>query len=192
MQVIHYPHPTLRYPSKPIRRVDRELQATIQRMFELMYEHEGVGLAANQVDLPLQLFVVNTTGKQGEGQELVFINPVISSPKGRDEAEEGCLSLPTINANVVRPSSVQVTAYDADGNEIDMIADGFLARVLQHENDHLQGILFIDRIPESTQQLMLPELDEFEIEFRAHHHSGKIPSDAEILKRLKKIEEQYC
>ncbi len=192
MQVIHYPHPTLRYPSKPIRRVDRELQATIQRMFELMYEHEGVGLAANQVDLPLQLFVVNTTGKQGEGQELVFINPVISSPKGRDEAEEGCLSLPTINANVVRPSSVQVTAYDADGNEIDMIADGFLARVLQHENDHLQGILFIDRIPESTQQLMLPELDEFEIEFRAHQQSGKIPSDAEILKRLKKIEEQYC
>ncbi len=192
MEVIHYPHPTLRYPSKPIRRVDRDLQATIQHMFELMYEHEGVGLAANQVDLPLQLFVVNTTGKRGEGEELVFINPVISSPKGRGEAEEGCLSLPTLNANVVRPNSVRVAAYDASGNEINLIAEGFLARVLQHENDHLQGVLFIDRIPESTLQLMLPELEEFELEFRAYQQSGKIPSDAEILNRLKKIEDQYC
>lgn len=192
MDVIHYPHPTLRYPAKPIRRVDQELQETIRRMFELMYAHEGVGLAANQVDLPLQLFVVNTAGKPGEGEERVFINPVISSPKGRDEAEEGCLSLPALNANVVRPNSIRISAYDAAGNEIDQVVEGFLARVLQHENDHLQGILFIDRIPDSTRQQLLPDLEAFELEFRAHQQSGKIPSHDQIIARLKQIEQQYC
>jgi peptide deformylase len=192
LDVIHYPHPTLRYSSKPIRRVDQNLQETIRRMFELMYQHEGVGLAANQVDLPLQLFVVNTAGKPGEGEERVFINPVLSSPKGKDEAEEGCLSLPTLNASVVRPSSVRITAFDASGQEIDQIVDEFLARVLQHENDHLQGVLFIDRIAETTLQQLQPDLEEFELEFRAHQLSGRIPSNEQIIARLKRIEQQYC
>jgi peptide deformylase len=192
LEVLHYPHPTLRYPAKPLRRVDHELQQIMRRMFELMYEHEGVGLAANQVDLPLQLFVVNTTGKLGEGEERVFINPVISSPKGKDEADEGCLSLPTLNAGVTRPHSVRITAYDASGKEIDQVVEGFLARVVQHEYDHLQGVLFIDRIPETTLQQMQPELEEFELEFRAHQHSGKIPSNDQIIARLKSIEQKYC
>jgi len=192
LEVIHYPHPTLRYPAKPIRRVDQELQQTIRRMFELMYQHEGVGLAANQVDLPLQLFVINPAGKPGEGEERVFINPVVSSPKGKDQAEEGCLSIPSLNAEVMRPLSVRITAYDASGNEIDEVVDGFLARVIQHEYDHLQGVLFIDRIPETTLQQMQPELEEFEMEFRAHQESGKIPSNEQIIARLKQIEQQYC
>jgi peptide deformylase len=192
LQVIQYPHPTLRYPAKPIRRVDRELQDVIRRMFELMYEHEGVGLAANQVDLPLQLFVVNASGKRGEGEERVFINPVISSPKGKDEAEEGCLSLPAVHAQVARPSSVRITAYDASGQAIDEIVDGFLARVLQHEYDHLQGMLFIDRIPPSTLQQLRQDLEAFELEFRAQQQSGRIPSDAEILRRLQHFEQKYC
>jgi peptide deformylase len=192
LQIIRYPHPTLRYRAKPVRRVDRDLHAIIARMFDLMYEHEGVGLAANQVDLPLQLFVVNESGQRGEGQERVFINPVITSPKGRDEAEEGCLSLPSLNATVIRPSSVHVTAYDQQGNEINEVIDGFLARVLQHEFDHLQGVLFIDRLPESTLQQLGPDLEAFEIEFRADQQAGRILPDAEIIKRLKDIEERYC
>ncbi len=75
LSIVHYPHPTLRYRSKTIRRVDKELKAIVAEMFELMYEHNGVGLAANQVDLPLRIFVANPAGKRGEGEELVCINP---------------------------------------------------------------------------------------------------------------------
>lgn len=192
MNVLHYPHPALRYSSKPVRRVDRELHEIIRQMFALMYQHEGVGLAANQVDLPLQLFVINTAGRPGEGEERVFINPVISSPKGIDEAEEGCLSLPSLNANVARPGSVRVRAFDASGREIDELIDGFLARVVQHENDHLQGVLFIDRIPEATRQQLRPDLEAFELEFQAAQQSGQIPSHDQILRRLREIEQQYC
>ena len=105
MEIVHYPHPTLRHQSKPVRRVDTELREIVREMFRLMYEAEGVGLAANQVDLPLRLFVVNLGTERGEDKELVFINPVISGPKGNDEAEEGCLSIPKVYAPVRRPAA---------------------------------------------------------------------------------------
>src|SRR6266513_2886410 len=95
MQILTYPHPTLRRVSKPLRRVDAELRKQIREMFELMYAAKGIGLAANQVDLPLRFFIVNLEAKAGAGEEMVFINPVISLPRGgTEEAEEGCLSLP--------------------------------------------------------------------------------------------------
>ncbi len=104
MKIIHYPHPTLRHRSKPVRRVDAKLKSMISEMFDLMYEASGIGLAANQVDLPLRFFVCNLAGERGEGEELVFINPVISRPKGNEEREEGCLSLPGVCAPVKRPA----------------------------------------------------------------------------------------
>ena len=94
MQIITYPHYTLRYKSQPLTRVDAALRKLVAEMFDLMYEANGVGLAGNQVDLPLRLFVVNMAAEPGEGEELVFINPVLSQPKGKEEGEEGCLSLP--------------------------------------------------------------------------------------------------
>src|SRR5688500_7945225 len=103
LKVITYPHPGLRRPAKAIKRVDAALREIVREMFELMYEHKGIGLAANQVDLPLRLFVLNLEGKKGEGEEMVFINPVISRHKGSAEAEEGCLSLPGVYGNVIRP-----------------------------------------------------------------------------------------
>ena len=90
MEIVQYPHPTLRHKSKPINRVDRELKEIVSEMFKLMYEAKGIGLAANQVDLPIQLFIINLKSDPNEGEELVFINPVVTSPKGSDEAEEGC------------------------------------------------------------------------------------------------------
>src|SRR4051794_6351868 len=102
MKVIRYPHPTLRHVSKPLKRIDAGLNDIVREMFDLMYEHRGVGLAANQVDLPYRLFVVNLSGKRGEGEELVFINPVLTKPRGLAEAEEGCLSLPELYAQVKR------------------------------------------------------------------------------------------
>ena len=192
MGIIHYPHPTLRYQSKTIRRVDRELKAIVSEMFELMYDTRGIGLAANQVDLPLQLFVVNASGEPEGGEELVFVNPVIDQPKGSGVSEEGCLSIPGVHADVNRPAQIHVSAYDLMGNEIDMVADGLLARVIQHEYDHLQGVLFIDRISESAQKQIAGELDAFEREFTGHQASQKIPDKAAILKRLSEVENRYC
>ena len=139
MKIIQYPHPTLRYKSKPLKRVNEELKQIVSDMFEAMYEAKGIGLAANQVDLPFRLFILNLSGTRGEGEEMVFINPVVSSPKGSDEYEEGCLSIVGVNANVNRPEQIHVQAYDLDGNEIDATVSGMLAKAIQHETDHLDG-----------------------------------------------------
>ncbi len=82
LEIVHYPHPTLRYKSKPIRRVNKDLKKIVDEMFDLMYEAAGVGLAANQVNLGIRLFVMNESGTRGDGEEFVFLNPVISKPKG--------------------------------------------------------------------------------------------------------------
>ena len=193
MKIIDFPHPTLRHKSKPLTRVDDELRDTVREMFELMYDARGIGLAANQVDLPLQLFVINTTGDpEKPDQERVFINPVLSHPKGSAEADEGCLSIAEVYAPVARPEKIHVSAYDLDGNEIDETVDGLLARAIQHEFDHLIGVLFIDRVSESTRKSIAGELHEFEIRFERMLGSGDVPNIADNQKRLAKIEAKYC
>ncbi|MFT5302861.1 MAG: peptide deformylase [Mariniblastus sp.] len=192
LEIVQYPHPTLRYKSKPIIRVDRELKSIVREMFDLMYAAKGIGLAANQVDLPLQLFIINTEGDPETGEESVFLNPVISSPKGSHEAEEGCLSIVGVNALVSRPEKIHVSAYDLSGNQIDMTVDGLLAKAIQHETDHLQGVLFVDKISDSSMRQIDGELEEFEIDFENKRSTGEIPSDQVILKRLDEIESKYC
>lgn len=192
LQIVMFPHPTLRHKSKPVRRVNAELRSTVRRMFELMYEARGVGLAANQVDVPLRLFVVNLTSDSADGDELVFINPVISRPKGSDEAEEGCLSLPGLYGQVKRSKQVRVNAYDLDGREINAEIDGLLARVVQHETDHLDGVMFTDRMSTTGQLAVQAALDDFETEFQSRRNVGEILPDAEILARLLECERQYC
>ena len=164
----------------------------VSQMFELMYEANGVGLAANQVDLPLRLFVVNTAAKPGEGEELVFINPVLSKPKGNEESEEGCLSLPGIYGNVRRPKQIHVNAYSMRGEEISADLTGLLARVVQHETDHLDGVLFIDRMTESAQRTLEGPLEEFQMEFQQRQQEGSIAAERAILERLSGLEKQYC
>ena len=161
-------------------------------MFELMYEHNGIGLAANQVDLPIQLFVIDPTGERGSSEQQVLINPVIQSAKGSAEAEEGCLSIPGVYANVTRPKSVQVMSFDLQGNEYNARVEGLLGRVIQHEYDHLHGNLFIDRVNEASLKQLDDELEAFEIEFRALRTDGKIDSDEVIQKRLAEFEQKYC
>jgi peptide deformylase len=189
LQIIHYPHPTLRHVSRPLTRVDAELKRMVAEMFELMYEHEGVGLAANQVDLPYRLFISNVEGNpKAKESESVFINPVIVKGSGQHEREEGCLSLPGIYAPVVRKEKVTVQAYNLAGEEITGELDGLFARVVQHEIDHLDGRLFIDRL--SPTQLADPsgELEEFEIDFRSKREVGEMSSDDEIAARLAELE----
>lgn len=192
MDIVQYPHPTLRHKSKPLRKVNAELKSIVAQMFDVMYEARGIGLAANQVDLPFRLFVINTSGARGEGEELVFINPVVSSPKGSDEAEEGCLSLVGLNANVTRPAQVNVQAYDLSGNEINQTVDGLLAKAIQHECDHLDGVLFIDRVSDSTKVAIEGELQDFELIFDSLRNTGELPDDATILARLKTLEDEFC
>src|SRR5205085_7004682 len=117
VQIITYTHPTLRHVSKSIKRVDSELKALARQMLDVMYKSDGIGLAANQVDLPLRMFVMNLEGKPDKGTPRIFINPVISHPKGTAEREEGCLSIPTVFGPVKRPERVRLTAYTLEGEE---------------------------------------------------------------------------
>jgi peptide deformylase len=189
LQIIQYPHPTLRRVAKPLRRVDADLHRLVREMFDLMYEHRGIGLAATQVDLPYRLFIINLESDPAKrDQEFVFINPVLSNRKGMAEAEEGCLSLPTLYADVKRPERVTVNAYTLGGQELNMELSGLFARAVQHEVDHLDGILFIDRLTPTGELTVRPALEEFEIEFDHRRQRGEIASDQEIAQRLAELE----
>ncbi|MGB6045803.1 MAG: peptide deformylase [Pirellulales bacterium] len=193
MEIVQFPHPTLRHQSKPIRRVDAGLRNVVDEMFKLMYAAQGIGLAANQVDLPYRLFVANLGGgDRGPDEEMVFINPVVSRPKGSEEAEEGCLSLPGVYAPVRRPAEISVTAYTMNGEMFQGELDGLLARVIQHETDHLDGVLFIDRLSDTAAVDVKEELAEFESQFAQRRGASEIPPDEEIAKRLASIEAEYC
>jgi peptide deformylase len=157
-----------------------------------MYTAQGVGLAANQVDLPLRLFVVNLAAKPNEGDEHVFINPVISHPKGQIEQEEGCLSIPDVTGDVRRPERVHLQAYNLRGDQVDLELDGLFGRVVQHEVDHLDGILFTDRLSDTGRLAIKRDLEELEIAHRIQREAGLVPSDDEIAARLNALEKKYC
>ena len=157
-----------------------------------MYEAQGVGLAANQVNLPLRLFVANPAGDRGDGEELVLINPEIQFPKGNETAQEGCLSLPGIYGNVKRPKSIKLSAYDIKGNSIERDVDGFLARVLQHENDHLNGVMFFDRMSAEAKRDIDDRIMELETDFQSKQETGGIPSNTELLQQLEPWYQRYC
>jgi peptide deformylase len=189
LQIIHYPHPTLRHPSKPLKRVDAELRKIVAEMFELMYEHEGVGLAANQVDLPYRLFVANVEGdRDAKVLECVFINPILSGGRGQVEDEEGCLSLPGIRAPVTRNETIKIQAYDLAGNEITGEVDGLMARIVQHETDHLDGTLFIDRLAPTQLAAVRDKLEEFELAFDSRLETGELPSPEQMAAKLVELE----
>ena len=192
LSIIQYPHPTLRVRSKPIRRVNKELRDMAAQMLDLMYEAEGVGLAANQVNLPIRMFVANPSGERGDGEELVLLNPELQMPKGNVSGQEGCLSLPGVFGQVKRPKSIRLSAYDLKGNPIDRVVDGFLARVLQHENDHLDGVMFFDRMTEEAQRELEDQLHELETVFESKQKSGGIASNDDLIAELDQWYEKYA
>jgi peptide deformylase len=188
LKLIQYPHPTLRHVSRPLKKIDAELRQISAEMFALMYKHKGVGLAANQVDLPYRLFVVNLEGDRTKGEEMTFVNPVLSRRKGLAEAEEGCLSLPGLYGYVKRPEQVVLDAFTLDGKPVHLELDGLFARVVQHETDHLDGRLFIDRLSATGVLSARPILDEFELAYAGQLERGEIPSDEMIAARLADLE----
>ena len=189
LEIIHYPHPTLRHVSKPVKRVDAELRDMVGQMFELMYGHEGVGLAANQVDLPYRLFVANPSGDPAnKDAEQVFINPVLRGGKGQAEGDEGCLSIPGVMGPVVRKEKITIEAYNLKGEAFVGEVDDLFARIVQHETDHLDGTLFIDRLSPAQLADLRGELEEFEIDFRSRRETGELPSDEQIAARIAELE----
>ncbi len=156
LPILHYPDARLRKVAQPIDRVDDGIRRLIDDMLETMYDAPGIGLAAVQVDVPLQLLVVDISEKKD--QPLVLINPEILSSSGEEQMEEGCLSVPGIYEPVVRASQVTVRALDRHGEPFELEASGLLAVCIQHEMDHLQGKLFVDYLSEIKRQRIRKKL----------------------------------
>jgi peptide deformylase len=185
LQIVNYPHPALRYASRPVTQIDDELRATVRAMFDLMYAAKGIGLAANQVALPFRFFVLNLSADpEQKDQEKVFINPEIVKRHSMLEDEEGCLSLPGLHAKVRRAKRIRVRAYDLEGNLIEHDAEELFSRAVQHETDHLDGKLFIDYLEPLALRSVEPKLREFEQSYLQAQRSGEIPADDELVHRL--------
>lgn len=156
MEVLVYPDPVLRRGGKPVTQFDQALRDLSARMMEAMYEEGGVGLAAPQVGIEWKLLVLNPAGdKKDRSGELTLCNPKITRKKGREFGEEGCLSFPDIHAEVERWVDITVTYQDLDGVERTMTANGWLARIVQHEIDHLDGVLFVDHLSKLKRDMIL-------------------------------------
>jgi peptide deformylase len=185
MEIVSYPHPALRYKAREVTQIDEGLRGMVHEMFALMYQARGIGLAATQVAVPLRLFVVNLSGEAAEkDEELVFINPEIIKRRGAVMGEEGCLSLPGLYADVQRADKIVVEAFDLEGQPFRAELNELAARVVQHETDHLDGVLFIDRLDDSVRRAIEPKVSEFDIDFRARQAAGSIPPDDELRARL--------
>jgi peptide deformylase len=167
LPIIEAPDPRLRVISTPVEAVDDDIRALVSDMLETMYDAPGIGLAAVQVGVPKRLLVIDLQeqeDEEGKGirEPRVFINPEI-----HDEDEdytvynEGCLSVPDQYAEVERPSSVRATWMDLDGNQHDQRIDGMLATCLQHEMDHLEGVLFIDHLSRLKREMVMKKLLKF-------------------------------
>jgi peptide deformylase len=145
--IITLPDPKLRLVSAPIERVDGPLRTLIDDMIETMHDAPGIGLAAIQIAEPIRLLVVDVARKEEPPAPQAFVNPeILWRADDLSTYEEGCLSIPEYYAEVERPASVRVRALDRDGKAREVLAEGLLATVLQHEIDHLDGVLFIDHI----------------------------------------------
>jgi peptide deformylase len=189
LEVVKYGHPALRKKGARIASLTPAVKELIANMFETMYAARGIGLAAQQVGEALQVTVIDVreasaerpstlelNGKPadvGNFMPLVLINPEIKPVGEMTAGPEGCLSFPEVYADISRPGTVDVTAMNEFGNRIDFRCGGLLARAVQHEADHLNGILFIDRMDSETKRDLKPELEALQAETKAALQGGK-------------------
>jgi peptide deformylase len=189
MDILPYPHPAFHWKSKPIQEINADHRKVVAEMFELMYAANGIGLAANQVGLPYRLFILNLSSDPAlKDEEIVFINPDILKRKGTTEGEEGCLSFPGMYGPVKRAAKIEIEAFDLDGSCFEYSLDDLAARAVQHESDHLDGVLFIDRLSETTRRELDPVINDFESQFRRWQAEGRFASDDVIKSRLLQLE----
>ena len=164
LEIIHYPDPRLTEVSAPLAEVDGAVTALVDRMFELMFEGKGVGLAAPQVGLTVRLFITSPTFDPADRH--VYINPQIIATEGTVESEEGCLSVPGVNCRIKRSAVITVRAMGLDGEMFEETVDDLAARVIQHENDHLDGLTLVNRMGTVARMANRRQLKELETEFK--------------------------
>jgi len=164
LRIVHYPAPVLRKPCAPVEAFDPELRAVAERMLELMREANGVGLAAPQVGLAWRLFVCNGSGEPDD--DLVCVNPTLTELTGGDELEEGCLSIPGVSVTMRRATFATMEASDLDGTPFAVEADGLMARIWQHELDHLNGRLIIDSMSPTDEIANRRALKQLEADYK--------------------------
>jgi peptide deformylase len=193
MKLAYYPHPALRHPAQPVTLIDNDIRRIVGQMFDIMYENKGYGLAAPQVALPYQLFVMHPKGDPlARDQERVYINPVITDKKGTQEGDEGCLSFPDLFQKVRRAKSIHVQAYDRNGQLFEQNLADLEARIIQHETDHLHGRLFIDFFGPIARLGSRGKLASLEREYLRDQEKKMIPSNKEILRQLRALEEEMA
>ena len=192
MRIVHYPHPILAYKSKPLKKIDQKLRDIVAEMFDLMYEAEGVGLAANQVELPYQLLVMNPTGdSEKKEEEYVFINPVIlKRGGGLKEMNEGCLSFPELQLQITRPAEVTFQAIDLFGKACKYSWKGMPARILQHEADHLTGHCFYQRATHAGELKARSILEDLRESYEYDLSRGFVPDELELAQRISDLEKE--
>jgi peptide deformylase len=144
--ILHYPDARLRQKAAPVAKVTPEIARLIDDMAETMYAAPGVGLAATQIGEAHRIFIVDIAGEDEPSNLIVFVNPEIAETEGEQLGPEGCLSFPGITEEIKRAGRVSVRALDRDGKPFELTAEGLLAVAIQHENDHLDGVLMIDHL----------------------------------------------
>lgn len=155
MEILTHPNPGLREKAGPVKEIDETVTSLVDGMVETMFKAEGLGLAATQVGRPLKIFVMNV-----EDDFHIFLNPkLLETGETEETLEEGCLSVPGVNAEITRPDRVVVEGTDLDGNQFKLTREGTEARVIQHEMDHLRGVLFFDKLSEARRSLLLSEYE---------------------------------
>ena len=182
LPVVKYGTPVLRQKGAQVEKVTPTIKKLIGDMLETMYAFKGIGLAAQQVGVPVQLTVIDVRGATdrpssmelkgepcdvAEHMPLVLLNPRITPVGNPIAGPEGCLSFPEVFADITRPDIVDVTALDAEGKPIEFRCGGLLSRAVQHETDHLHGILFIDRMDKKTKEELRAELEQLQAETKA-------------------------
>lgn len=156
--ILHYPDERLRRKAEPIEAITPEILELVEDMKETMYAAPGVGLAAPQIGVSLRLFIVDTAADDEPSQLRVFINPEIVEREGKTTWEEGCLSFPGVHEEIERSARVKVRALDEKGQPFELNAEDLLGIAIQHENDHLDGVLMIDRMGALKRRLALRKL----------------------------------
>lgn len=146
LTILHYPDPRLREKAQPIREITKEVQKLADDMAETMYAAPGVGLAATQVGVAMRMFVVDIAAEDEPSRLTTFINPEIIGREGTQTWEEGCLSFPDVHEEIKRAEKVRVRALDREGKTFELEVEGLMAVAVQHEYDHLDGVLMVDHM----------------------------------------------
>lgn len=164
MEIVVYPNPILRRKAEPIEKIDDEICQIAEEMLDTMYDNYGVGLAAPQVGISKRLVVIDVTGEKT--LERVFINPYLKEERGEVIEEEGCLSFPGMMGKIMRSQYVTVVAYNLKGEKLKIEAEGLLSRTWQHEIDHLEGCLFIDKMTPASMLANKQKVKNFELTYQ--------------------------